>query len=131
MANLDKPLNHHCFFSCRAYRHSLEVVCERGSRDNYGLLNWTVAQNTPDLVYYQSYTYEVGDHYEEQHPNCFCFKVLDEIDKLCTVLDLEAFVSDENWLQLFLQQTRKHFNLILFSVTSKLLSRSKLTVLLT
>lgn len=24
-----------------------------------GLLNWTVAQNTPDLVYYQSYTYEV------------------------------------------------------------------------
>jgi len=42
----------------KAYRHSLEVVCERGSRDNYGLLNWTVAQNTPDLVYYQSYTYE-------------------------------------------------------------------------
>ena len=36
------------------------MVCERGSRDNYGLLNWTVAEATPDLVYYQSYTYEVG-----------------------------------------------------------------------
>jgi len=42
----------------KAYRASLEVVCERGSRDNYGLLNWTVAEATPDLVYYQSYTYE-------------------------------------------------------------------------
>lgn len=42
----------------RSYRDSLEVLCEEGSRENYGLLNWTVAQGTPDLVYYQSYTYE-------------------------------------------------------------------------
>ena len=34
-------------------------MCEKGSRDNYGLLNWTVAQDTDDIVYYQSYTHEV------------------------------------------------------------------------
>ena len=34
-------------------------MCERGSKDNYGLLNWTVAENTDDIVYYQSYTHEV------------------------------------------------------------------------
>ena len=35
------------------------MVCEKGSRDKYGLLNWTVAQDTDDIVYYQSYTHEV------------------------------------------------------------------------
>lgn len=44
--------------SCRDYQATLEVVCEKGSRDNYGLLNWTVAQETDDLVYYHSYTHE-------------------------------------------------------------------------
>ena len=43
----------------RDYFATLEVVCEKGSRDNYGLLNWTVAQDTDDIVYYQSYTHEV------------------------------------------------------------------------
>ena len=42
----------------REYFNSLEVVCERGSKDNYGLLNWTVAEETDDIVYYQSYTHE-------------------------------------------------------------------------
>ena len=46
--------------SCRDYQATLEVVCEKGSRDNYGLLNWTVAQETDDLVYYHSYTHEVS-----------------------------------------------------------------------
>ena len=36
------------------------MVCERGSRDKYGLLNWTVLDDTDDIVYYQSYTHEVG-----------------------------------------------------------------------
>jgi len=42
----------------KEYFESLEVVCERGSKDNYGLLNWTVAEETDDIVYYQSYTHE-------------------------------------------------------------------------
>ena len=46
-------------FLSRDYQATLEVVCEKGSRDNYGLLNWTVAQETDDLVYYHSYTHEV------------------------------------------------------------------------
>ena len=45
---------------CRDYKETLEVVCEKGSRDKYGLLNWTVAQDTDDIVYYQSYTHEVN-----------------------------------------------------------------------
>ena len=36
------------------------MVCEKGSRDKYGLLNWTVAEDTDDIVYYQSYTHEVS-----------------------------------------------------------------------
>ena len=47
------------YFFSRDYQATLEVVCEKGSRDNYGLLNWTVAQETDDLVYYHSYTHEV------------------------------------------------------------------------
>ena len=49
----------HVFTFFRDYQATLEVVCEKGSRDNYGLLNWTVAQETDDLVYYHSYTHEV------------------------------------------------------------------------
>ena len=52
------PIPTVCFY--REYFESLEVVCERGSKDNYGLLNWTVAEETDDIVYYQSYTHEVG-----------------------------------------------------------------------
>jgi len=33
-----------------AYLDSLKLSCENG---NAGLLNWTVAEETPDLVYYQ------------------------------------------------------------------------------
>jgi hypothetical protein len=44
---------------CSEYYNSLEVVCEGGYMHQYGLLNWTVASDTPDLVYYQSYTHEV------------------------------------------------------------------------
>ena len=43
----------------RDYFNTLEVVCERGPKENYGLLNWTVAEDTADIVYYQSYTHEV------------------------------------------------------------------------
>ena len=43
----------------RDYQATLEVVCEKGSRDKYGLLNWTVAEETDDIVYYHSYTHEV------------------------------------------------------------------------
>jgi len=42
----------------KSYRNTLEVVCERGHRQIYGLLNWTVVEDTPPVVYYQSYTYE-------------------------------------------------------------------------
>ena len=56
--NLFLPIPTGCF--CREYFESLEVVCERGSKDNYGLLNWTVAEETDEIVYYQSYTHEVG-----------------------------------------------------------------------
>ena len=49
----------HTIYTCRDYKETLEVVCEKGSRDKYGLLNWTVAQDTDDIVYYQSYTHEV------------------------------------------------------------------------
>ena len=45
----------------RDYTATLEVVCEEaGSKDNYGLLNWTVAEDTDNIVYYQSYTHEVN-----------------------------------------------------------------------
>ena len=50
---------------CRDYFNTLEVVCERGPKENYGLLNWTVAEDTDDVVYYQSYTHEVR-HSETQ-----------------------------------------------------------------
>ncbi|KAL4149249.1 hypothetical protein QTP88_003230 [Uroleucon formosanum] len=36
-----------------AFLDSLKLSCENG---NVGLLNWTVAEETPDLVYYQSYS---------------------------------------------------------------------------
>ena len=47
-------------YCCRDYFNTLEVVCERGPKENYGLLNWTVAEETDDVVYYQSYTHEVS-----------------------------------------------------------------------
>ncbi|XP_023345279.1 protein Skeletor, isoforms B/C [Eurytemora carolleeae] len=42
----------------KEYQSTLEVICEGGSESQYGLLNWTVTEDTPDLVYYQSYTHE-------------------------------------------------------------------------
>ena len=54
---------------CRDYKETLEVVCEKGSRDKYGLLNWTVAQDTDDIVYYQSYTHEVTTLELEKGPS--------------------------------------------------------------
>ena len=50
-------------YCCRDYFSTLEVVCERGPKENYGLLNWTVAEETDDVVYYQSYTHEVSITY--------------------------------------------------------------------
>ena len=37
------------------YFNTLELACANGRRDEYGWVNWTVAANTPNLVYYQSY----------------------------------------------------------------------------
>ena len=61
-------------FRFRDYQATLEVVCEKGSRDNYGLLNWTVAQETDDLVYYHSYTHEVRQGIELALQIYFCGK---------------------------------------------------------
>merc|ERR1711935_300904 len=36
------------------YSGTLQLACEKG-RQFYGWVNWTVAENTPDLLYYQSY----------------------------------------------------------------------------
>ena len=59
-SSLQIPVPRYAFvYLFRDYQATLEVVCEKGSRDNYGLLNWTVAQETDDLVYYHSYTHEV------------------------------------------------------------------------
>ena len=55
------PYEPYSYTCSREYFESLEVVCERGSKDNYGLLNWTVAEETDDIVYYQSYTHEVRE----------------------------------------------------------------------
>ena len=63
-------------FLFRDYQATLEVVCEKGSRDNYGLLNWTVAQETDDLVYYHSYTHEVSQGIELALQIYFCGKYL-------------------------------------------------------
>ncbi len=35
------------------FRNSLDVACEAGAAGEFGWVNWTVAANTPDLVYYQ------------------------------------------------------------------------------
>ena len=37
------------------YFNTLELACANGRKDEYGWVNWTVAANTPNLVYYQSY----------------------------------------------------------------------------
>ena len=63
-------------FRFRDYQATLEVVCEKGSRDNYGLLNWTVAQETDDLVYYHSYTHEVRQGIELALQIHFCGKYI-------------------------------------------------------
>ena len=31
------------------------MACEENRKFSYGWVNWTVAENTPDLVYYQSF----------------------------------------------------------------------------
>ena len=37
------------------------MACELGRVQKYGWVNWTVAESTPDLVYYQSfYGYGMG-----------------------------------------------------------------------
>eukprot|EP00095_Tigriopus_kingsejongensis_P006476 maker-scaffold598_size127767-snap-gene-0.16 protein:Tk06476 transcript:maker-scaffold598_size127767-snap-gene-0.16-mRNA-1 annotation:"conserved hypothetical protein" len=38
------------------YRDTLRKACEPGRDYEYGWVNWTVRLDTPDLVYYQSYT---------------------------------------------------------------------------
>ena len=70
-------------YCCRDYFNTLEVVCERGPKENYGLLNWTVAEETDDVVYYQSYTHEVSYIYT----------------KILTVLTEKLFLLLESWLE--------------------------------
>ena len=37
------------------------MACEKGRQYSYGWVNWTVGQETPDLVYYQSFlAYGIG-----------------------------------------------------------------------
>merc|ERR550519_2939072 len=45
------------------YKKTLEIVCQKrkghsSAKARYGVLNWTVQDNTEDIVYYQSYTHE-------------------------------------------------------------------------
>ena len=35
------------------YRNSLDVACETDRNAEFGWVNWTVPEDTPDLVYYQ------------------------------------------------------------------------------
>ena len=37
------------------YQATLQLTCEASRAQQYGWVNWTVAADTPDLVYYQSY----------------------------------------------------------------------------
>merc|ERR1719266_553904 len=37
------------------YLKTLKLACEENRKFSYGWVNWTVAENTPDLVYYQSF----------------------------------------------------------------------------
>ena len=52
------------FIYCSQYKKTLEIVCQKrkghsSAKARYGVLNWTVQDNTEDIVYYQSYTHEV------------------------------------------------------------------------
>ena len=43
------------------YYNTLQLACEQERRNMFGWVNWTVSQDTPDLVYYQSfYAYGLG-----------------------------------------------------------------------
>ena len=64
----------------QAYRATLQKSCEANREKEYGWVNWTVAAETPDEVYYQSFfAYGLGwkikvlDEGEEpsqgNHPN--------------------------------------------------------------
>ena len=49
----------HLFF--QQYRATLQKSCEANRERQYGWVNWTVAAETPDEVYYQSfYAYGLG-----------------------------------------------------------------------
>ena len=39
----------------QSYRDSLRLACEPGRAGEYGWVNWTVAPDTKDIVYYQSF----------------------------------------------------------------------------
>ena len=43
------------------YKKTLDVACEQHRDHTYGWVNWTVSEETPDLVFYQSfYGYGMG-----------------------------------------------------------------------
>ena len=42
-------------FFTQAYRDTLQLTCEANGAQQYGWVNWTVAPETQDVVYYQSY----------------------------------------------------------------------------
>ena len=42
------------FYFFQEYFNTLQLACEKG-RKFYGWVNWTVAENTPNDLYYQSY----------------------------------------------------------------------------
>ena len=43
----------YCLF--QEYYNTLSLACEPGRNADYGWVNWTVHNETPSLVYYQSY----------------------------------------------------------------------------
>ena len=47
------PTDGACFSPLQDYRNSLDLACETGRNAEFGWVNWTVAEDTPDLVYYQ------------------------------------------------------------------------------
>ena len=55
MAIFSKVLSSFCSNHLQDYRATLRKSCEANRDKQYGWVNWTVAAETPDTVYYQSF----------------------------------------------------------------------------
>ena len=70
------------------YKSTLQLACEQYRAHDYGWVNWTVAEETADLIYYQSY-YGYGMGWK--------IHVLDEGEEP----NVSAQVGGGNWLLLW------------------------------